>query len=370
MNIALISPSQTTYSETFIQAHKEGLKGNIFHYYGGLEDKSLEGFGTLKNSGNSLLFKLQRKLLKKDYTWYFQRFLKASLKKNEINVVLAEFGYIAEQNLQVIKELKLPLIVHFHGLDASVQRIIKHHNNYKRIFEYARFIIVVSKKMYGDLKGLGCPEEKLMYNVYGPREDFLNVKPKFSKNQFIAIGRFVDKKAPYYLILAFKKVLEKFPETKLIIAGNGELWNSCKNIIKYYGLANNILLPSVINKEQYLGYLQESLAMIQHSITADNGDSEGTPVSILEASAAGLPVISTRHAGIPDVIIDGETGLLVDEHDVESMAKKMEILLENKAWAIKLGKSGNENIRNYFSLERHLKILDNLIEECINNTQV
>ena len=66
-------------------------------------------------------------------------------------------------------------------------------------------------------------------------------------------------------------------------------------------------------------HLKSSTAFAQHSITAENGDMEGTPVGIVEASYAGLPVISTFHAGIPDVINNRETGLLVEEHDVEEM---------------------------------------------------
>lgn len=361
MKIALISPSKNEYSETFIQVHKERLRGEIFHYYGGLNDKSLDGFGSISNSGNPFLFKIQRKFLKKDYTWYFQRFLKASLKKHKIDIVLAEFGYIAEQNLPVIRELKLPLIVHFHGLDASVYSIIKKHNNYKRIFEYARFIIAVSRKMYDDLKALGCPEEKLIYNVYGPREDFIKVDPQFTKNQFISIGRFVDKKAPYYLILSFKEVVVKYPEAKLIIAGEGNLLNTCKNLAKYYGLEQNIHFPGIITANEYRAYLSESLAMLQHSITAENGDSEGTPLAILEASAAGLPILATKHAGIPDVIIDGETGLLVEEHDVKGMAENMLKLLKNTNIVKELGENGKKNIAENYTLDKHIKILNDLI---------
>lgn len=81
----------------------------------------------------------------------------------------------------------------------------------------------------------------------------------------------------------------------------------------------------------------------------------------MEASAAGLPVIATYHAGIPDVIIDGETGLLVAEHDVEAMVEKMLLVLGNKELAKQLGEKGKERIKNNFTMERHLRVIDELI---------
>jgi colanic acid/amylovoran biosynthesis glycosyltransferase len=115
-----------------------------------------------------------------------------------------------------------------------------------------------------------------------------------------------------------------------------------------------------------LSYLKEGLAFVQHSIKAMNGDEEGTPVAILEASAAGLPVIATVHGGIPDIIEDGKTGFLVSEHDVDAMTDKMILLLKNKDLAIEMGKKGKERIEKYFRLEKHIENLDNLLADLIN----
>ena len=89
---------------------------------------------------------------------------------------------------------------------------------------------------------------------------------------------------------------------------------------------------------------------------------EGTPVGILEASAAGIPVIATRHAGIPDVIIDRETGFLVNEHDVDEMAKQLITLIENQDLAKKMGAKGKENIKNNFSMKMHLEVIISTLE--------
>lgn len=361
MNIALLSPNKNAYSETFIQAHKQLLKGNIFYYYNGELPTQLEG-GLVINSRRKRILNIVKGHFKLNRFTLAEQALISSFKKNKVAMVFAEYGTTGEKIVSVCKELNLPLIVHFHGFDASIQNVIEQNDSYKRVFDAASFIIVVSKKMYQNLLKIGCPESKLVYNVYGPNEKFIELKPKFNKLQFISIGRFVDKKAPYYNILSFKKVLEKYPEAKLIMAGEGELLNTCKRLVIYYGIQKNVEFPGVISAKKYRDYLSESLAMVQHSITSDNGDSEGTPVGILEASAAGLPVLSTNHAGIPDVIINGVTGLLVEEHDVTSMAKNMIKLLENPETAKKMGAQGKINIKENFTLRRHIDTLDDLIE--------
>lgn len=363
--IAIVSPSQNVYSETFIHEQKNGLKGKIYYYFGGEVPPYLEGFGKLSNSIIEKSIKIKRKLGLKTFSVAETTFMH-SLRKNEVQVVLAQYGSTAYHIVKVCKKLNIPLITHFHGYDASIEGVIKNCNYYRDVFEYSTYVIAVSLSMQKRLIELGCPKEKVIYNTYGPNDLFLNTVPQFIDSTFIAVGRFVNKKAPYYTILAFKKVHDQFPYARLVIGGTGELLETCSNIIRTLKLQDAVLLPGIIDRTQFVEYLSKGLAFVQHSVTAFNGDQEGTPVAILEASAAGLPVISTKHAGIPDVIIEGETGFLVEEHDVEGMAEKMTLLLINKELAIALGKNGKKRIKTNFSLERHLNVIDDLIEKTIN----
>ncbi len=364
MKTAIISPSQDAYSETFIQAHKNLLEGTVFFYYGDSKNIKLEGESSIKNS-KALFYKIRRKVCKKKYSWYYDQLLKDSFKQKKIDCVLAEYGPTAERYLECVKELNIPLIVHFHGYDASKYDVLRKCENYHRIFSYASYVVVVSKKMRDDLIALGCSKNKLVLTPCGPDPDFLKITPTFSKQQFIAAGRFVDKKAPYYLLLSFAEVVKDFPNAQLIMAGQGELWNTCKNLSVTLGLEKNVSLPGIISPEQFQGYLSESLAFVQHSVIAEDGDSEGTPVAVLEASAAGLPVISTYHAGIPDVVIDGETGLLVQEHDYMSMAKKMKQILKNPDLGKYLGENGKIRIQQNFSIDRHIEMLNEAINTAL-----
>lgn len=366
MNIAIFSPSKNPYSETFIQAHKQYLKDKVFYYYGKKNSIKLEGVPFMVSRLKLQQLRLLRLLKAKTGTYINDQQLLISLRKNQVDVVLVEYGTHAYNLLSILEISKIPFVVHFHGYDASVTSTIERCKSYKDVFKSASKIIAVSKMMEAKLLAIGCPEDKLVHNVYGPQPEFEAIIPTFSKKQFVAIGRFTEKKAPYYTILAFKEVLSKHPDAMMVMAGNGELWNMCKNIIKHFKLEDNVTLLGVITPEEFRNILETSLALVQHSITTEDGDMEGTPLAVLEASAAGLPVISTNHAGIPDVIKHQQTGLLSNEHDVDTMSKHMLLLLDNWDYAKRLGEAGKRHIITHFSMERHINVLQEVLEKSVN----
>jgi glycosyltransferase involved in cell wall biosynthesis len=109
--------------------------------------------------------------------------------------------------------------------------------------------------------------------------------------------------------------------------------------------------------------MRRARAFVQHSITASDGDSEGTPTSILEAQVTGLPVIATRHTGILDCVSEGETGFLVDEQDVEGMADQMVRVVRNPDEAAALGKAARSAGLERFSLEQSLARLGEVLRQ-------
>lgn len=357
MNIALLSPNYNVVSETFIQYHKENLPGKVYYYYNGIIPKSLEGYGKFENKYYSSRFnRFKRKFLNinKNDEYFFER----SLKENKIDLVFAEFGNTGATIYPICKKLGIPLITTWLGYEISIREIIKKfEKQYQVLFESDTKHIVVSKAMIPEMLKLGAKKENIIYSPLPGNEMFLNVKPNYKSENIIAIGRFVDKKAPYNLILSMTQVVKKYPNLKLNIVGNGPLFNTCFNLVKSLQLEKNVQLLGNKTPEEVFQMFNNSAIYIQHSLTALNGDCEGAPVAILEASLASLPIVSTRHSGIPDIVIDGETGYLVEENDVTTFAEKIIELLENKSKMIEMGEKGRKYISDNFSLEKHINII-------------
>jgi colanic acid/amylovoran biosynthesis glycosyltransferase len=362
-NVAIYTNKSYDQCETFIKAQIDLLPYEITHYWGTKLPLNI----SVPKSGF-----LQRQLHKFNIIpkKSFENIVIDDFKKNKITLVLAQYGMMGVQILPVCKALNIPLIVHFHGHDSSRKSVLnQYQESYQKMFSYSKiYIISVSNEMTKRLKLMGCPENKIYYNPCGANNLFLKIKPNFSKQQFISIGRFVEKKAPHLTILAFKEVLNAFPNAKLIYAGDGYLRDSCIDLIKALKIEDNVILPGRIPAVEYANYLQDSVAYVQHSIEAQDGDMEGTPVSILEASAAGLPVISTFHAGIPDVIKHKETGLLCKERDIGEMSNYMITVIENIELAKLMGEKGKRLIGQDFSMEKHIEGLKSIIDIAMNET--
>jgi len=219
--------------------------------------------------------------------------------------------------------------------------------------------------MRTDLINLGCPEHKIILTYCGPDNAFFKAKPQFNSQQFVAIGRFVNKKAPYITIAAFKNVIDKFPGCRLIMIGDGPLLEACKNLTSIWSIDKSVDFIGIKTPLEIFEIFEDSLAFVQHSVITEDGDSEGTPVAILDAQAAGLPIISTFHAGISDVIVHNETGLLSEELDVNGMTSNMMKILQEEGLAKKMGTSGRKRVEEYFSLEKHLGILEETLSKAI-----
>lgn len=368
MKLAILSPNENAYSETFIQAHRKLIRAEKFYYHGGSMPTHLEGKELLRTTLlKKGINKLKNKILYQEKVNLVEEAFYNSLKKQKINVVLAEYGPTAVAVLAVCKKLNIPLVVHFHGFDASsIAVVTKYGAGYKSVFDYASSIVSVSKVMTNMLKKMGAPEDKIVLNAYGPNGIFFENKPDFLNNDFLAVGRFVEKKAPYYTILAFRELVDSFPDAKLLYAGEGPLLGVCKNLTRYLRIEDKVIFLGRQSHAEVKDLMNSVTGFVQHSITSEDGDMEGAPVAIIEASAAGLPVVSTFHAGIPEVIIHEKTGFLVEEHSVTAMAEYMKALLEKKEIAQRMGEEGKKHIRQNLSMDKHIETLEEILKKAVN----
>lgn len=290
--------------------------------------------------------------------------IQGHLQEHNIRAVLAQYGPSGVEMMPICKKSGIPLIVHFHGYDAYRNDMLAAFGSrYKALFQQAAAIIAVSKHMQKHLIKLGAPAEKVYWIPCGPDENlFTECIPSQNPPHFIAVGRFSETKSPHLTLLAFKKVLSEIPQAKLVFCGTGHLEQACIIMAEALGISQQVTFKGIVPHAEIPGMMAQARAFVQHSISTPENDIEGTPVSIQEAGLVGLPVVATLHAGIPDVIINGETGFLVKEMDINGMAKAMIKLAKEPDIADKMGNKSHSFIRENFSLTVHLEKLWKVIE--------
>jgi len=368
--LCIAYPNKLVYSETFIQNHLKYLEP-IEKIYGGWypifnsNGECILKFPLNKLIVRGILKRISSKSFHNIYTQYFSKFLY----KNNINVVLAEYGITGVSVLDSCRNSNIPLIVHFHGFDAFTYSILKKYKKqYDRLFEIAKIIIVGSNTMVEQLLFLGAKKEKIILNPYGvDNNKFSIAQPEKNPLNFVSIGRFTEKKAPDLVIKSFKIVTDLYPNAKLKMIGDGHLLKKCKKLSKKLNLQKNISFLGIQNEDQIVKHLQNSRGFIQHSIKAKDGDMEGTGVTILEACSMAIPVVSTFHSGIKDSIIHNKTGLLVEEGDYKKMAEYIIRLIKEPNLSKSLGLAGRQRITKEYNLEKRINNLKDIIKKVVDN---
>ena len=365
-NICICVSDRKTYSETFIKAQIDQLNAVVI-YKSMLPFEDISLGATTHSEPPSMLFAPQKAINRLRNSISNKRkamSLKTFFQEHSVGIVLAEYGQIGVAVMDTCKKNNIPLVVHFHGFDAyKKESLKKFEKKYPELFEFASAIIVVSRDMEQQLIRLGAPASKVFYNVYGVDiSKFKKSDISKTKKHLLFVGRFVEKKAPNLSILAFKKALEEVPDAKFYMAGDGLLWEECNKLVADLGLQESVILLGSKTHDEVVDLMLTSRAYVQHSVVPESGDSEGTPNSILEAQVCGVPVVSTLHAGIKDVVIHGETGFLVEERDVNGMAKYMVEVLKDVDLAVKMGEKAYLHATKNFTLSDSIAKLKSILD--------
>lgn len=364
--VVVVQPSLHAISETFIRAHADGLKAHVIHLQGGMP--AIEGIPTLPQDHYN---RLKRRVMRGVRRWSEKEItigFQTALRLVRAEVVLAEYGEMGVMVLDACESLRLPLVVHFHGYDATRHDVLaRHRDSYRRMFRQAAAIIVVSQTMNRQLIHLGCPPDKIVYIPYGVNcNEFQGADPGKAPPRFLSVGRMVEKKAPYLTLAAFQLALRDIPDARLRMIGDGVLLPVCKDLAVALGIDHAVEFLGSQPHRVVQDEMGHARAFVQHSITAADGDCEGTPVAILEAGMAGLPVVATRHAGITDVVREDETGILVDERDVAGMANGIIALASDPSLAGRLGKNAAQHISRYYRMDQSIAKLSLVLEAAAN----
>jgi colanic acid/amylovoran biosynthesis glycosyltransferase len=275
------------------------------------------------------------------------------LKQHQVQVILGEFLEYSFGFFQLAQEFNIPYFAHAHGCDVSLAlRSPRWQRDYLG-YHRAAGIITVSNVARRRLIDLGLEAKRIHTIPCGidvPNEPIYRTEREIVR--CLAVGRMVPKKAPILLLEAFCQAVDVCPELRLDYIGTGDLLPAVRQFIEEFSLSDKVTLHGSQPHETVQQLMKEADIFLQHSVTAPNGDEEGLPVAILEAMGASLPVVSTRHAGIPEAVSDQTTGFLIDEGDCSKMAQRIVELAQCPELRIKMGFAGWQQAKEKFTWEK------------------
>ncbi len=277
------------------------------------------------------------------------------LDKN-FDIIHCHFGFSGITGAY-LKDIKVSgkIITTFYGYDLSSAITDNKSIIYKNLIRKGDLFLPICDYFKRKLINLECGEEKIIIHQVGI--DFQKFKFLERKLQpegvikILTIARLVEKKGHIYAIKAIKKVIEKHKNIQYFIVGNGPLKEKLEAQVSEAGIKQYVDFAESVNQDECMSLYQEAHIFVLPSVTSDNGDQEGTPVVLMEAQATGLPVISTYHSGIPEIVIDGKSGFLVPEKDVNALTEKLDYLIEHPEIRDEMGKAGRKYIEEKFDIK-------------------
>lgn len=281
------------------------------------------------------------------------RVLGKIIQEERPDVAYLEYGWTLARTAKVLSEHGVPMVAHVHGADLTTKM---NEPGYAEALakgiEAASAVIAASDHMRRLTILAGArPDQVHVVRLGVDAEKFVPVQwnmRRTSSPSIVFLGRMVPKKNPVALIEAFARVWRARPDAHLHMIGDGPELQIAEARANRLGILNEVTWHGVLERDQALEVLRDKWVYAQHSVTPSTGDQEGFGISIAEASALQLPVVSTFHNGIPEQITDGENGFLVQEYDFESMAKRMLELINSPDLCERMGQKGRDKVlRNY-----------------------
>lgn len=300
-----------------------------------------------------------------------------SVRRAHPALIHSHFAVDGTDALGIQKDLHLPMVVTLHGFDVSTSDEDFARSRSGRLFlsrrqqlwQRASHFVCVSKAIHEIALRAGYPEQKLIVRYIGIDCDKFAAAAAADRedNLILFVARLVEKKGCEYLIRAAAQLRDRHREARLVIIGDGPLRSELEQLVLSLRVPAEFL--GVQGPDAVRGWMQRARVLCNPSVTAGNGDTEGLGMVFAEAQATGLPVVSTQHGGIPEVVRDGETGLLARERSVEELASHLERMLADRAFWDACSERAKRWIREQFDIRRCTAGLEEVYDEAVVRDQ-
>jgi colanic acid/amylovoran biosynthesis glycosyltransferase len=258
--------------------------------------------------------------------------------------------------LKDVGVIKGKIFTTFHGYDISHSINSRGIDFYDNLFKNGDLFLPISEKWKDELIKLGCEEKKIVVHKMGVDLAKFVFSPQHigerREVKILTISRLVEKKGVEYGIRAVAKVLEGYPQVQYKIIGDGPLRGHLQSLISSLGIEQNVHLLGWEQQDDLIGMLQDSDILLAPSVTSENGDQEGIPVVLMEAMAIGIPVVSTQHSGIPELIENGTSGFLVPERDVVELYNTLMYIIDHPEIFLKIQKHARNHVETHHDINK------------------
>jgi colanic acid/amylovoran biosynthesis glycosyltransferase len=254
------------------------------------------------------------------------------------------------------------MITSFYGYDVSEFPRQRRRNPYTKLFARGDLFLSLSQRMKQKLIELGCPAGRIVVHPLGVNTALLPPKAERQPSRalrILTIGRMIPKKGMACALKAVATLIKEHGDIEYVIIGDGPLRGQLEGLARSLGITNAVRFAGWQARPEVVKALSEADILLAPSVTSESGDQEGTPVVIMEALACGVPVVSTRHAGIPEVVDDGVSGFLVPERQPEALALALQRLVRDPEVRERMGASGREDMRARHNIRQ---LNENLLE--------
>ncbi len=285
------------------------------------------------------------------------------LEEHQPDLVHVYYGHKAVKYRKMLKDSGVPWLVSFHGVDVVKFLDRKgYREGLTKVFKEAQLVLARSESLLDRLRDLGCPEEKLRLNRTPVPLDSIEFKlrkpPADGHWRLFQACRLIPKKGLFTTLKALPKVVERWPDLKFVLAGTGPDEERFAAAVKDAGLENNVELVGWVNQDQLREEFAKAHAFIHPSELTETQDQEGVPNAMVEAMAAGLPILATTHGGIPEAADNGKDGYLVPEKDHEALADAILKLLDSPETLERFSQQAHDTVTSKFGFEKQIGALE------------
>jgi len=289
------------------------------------------------------------------------------LRATDCRLLHVFFGNVAVHLLPLLRKCGLPVVVSFHGSDVAGTMASKGYAGaLAEMFQLAAMLPCRSDRLAQRVAQLGGPQEKLrLMRTILPDIRFTHRTPPSDDTwRIVQAARLVPKKGLVTALRAFAAFATKYPWSTFSMAGEGPMKGELQSLAMELGVEDRVEFTGFLSQEALQGLFSIAHIFLHPSETA-HGDTEGVPNAMLEAMAAGLPVVSTRHGGIPEVITDGKNGLLCEEKNVGETTAALLRLAGDSALYRAISKNASSSVREQFSSEGQIAVIEEMYREAI-----